>query len=169
MSRAFVKENDGEQAGDQLPDLPISPHPNYVTPSGLAKLEARRAAFQKERAALDPAGGDLTQASHIARLDQEIRYYDARIASAIPIDAKTIDHSQVAVGARVTVQDAQGETHHYRIVGEDEADAEAGLISWVSPLAKALLGARVDDHVIWKRPRGDVELDIIEIRYAPEA
>ena len=168
MSRAFVKETDGEQSGDQLPDLPISPHPNYVTASGLAKLEARRAEFQKERAQLDDAGGDLTQASHIARLDQEIRYYDARIASAIPIDLKAVDPSQVSVGARVTVQDAQGQTHHYRIVGEDEADADAGLISWVSPLAKALMGARVDDHVVWKRPRGDVELDIIEIGYPAE-
>ena len=109
MSRAFVKENDGEQSGDQLPDLPISPLPNYVTAPGLAKLEARRAALQAERAKLDEAGGDLTQASHIARLDQEIRYLDARIHSAIPIDPKAIDRGQVAVGAQVTVQDAAGQ------------------------------------------------------------
>lgn len=164
MSRAFVKESEDGQPGDQLPDLPISPHPNYVTASGLKKLEARRAAFKAERASLDARGGDLTQASHIARLEQEIRYLDARIASAIPIDLKAIDRSQVAVGARVTVQDGAGKTHHYRIVGEDEADAD-GLISWVSPLAKALMGARVDDHVVWKRPRGDLELDIIEVGY----
>jgi transcription elongation GreA/GreB family factor len=164
MSRAFVKENGEEQSGDALPDLPISPHPNYVTASGLAQLEARRVAFKNERAAFDARGGDLTQASHIARLDQEIRYLDARIASAIPIDLKAIDHSQVAVGADVTVEDADGRSHHYRIVGEDEADAE-GLISWVSPLAKALMGARVGDHVVWKRPRGDVELDIVTVTY----
>ncbi|HUA50721.1 MAG TPA: GreA/GreB family elongation factor [Candidatus Sulfotelmatobacter sp.] len=167
MSRAFVKENEDGPSGDQLPDLPISPHPNYVTASGLRKLEARRAAFKEERAKLDAGGGDLTQASHIARLEQEIRYLDARIASAIPVDLKAIDRGEVHVGARVTVQDGQGATHHYDIVGEDEADAD-GLISWVSPLAKALMGARVDDHVVWKRPRGDVELDIIEIAY-PEA
>jgi transcription elongation GreA/GreB family factor len=168
MSRAFVKESDGEQTGDQLPDLPISAHPNYVTAGGLAKLEARRAALQAERAQLERAGDDFAHASHIARLDQEIRYLDARIASAMPVDPKTIDHDLVGVGAQVTVRDAQGATHHYHIVGEDEADADAGLISWVSPLAKALMGARVDDHVVWKRPRGDLELDIVGISY-PEA
>jgi len=164
MSRAFVKDAEDEQSGDELPDLPISPHPNYVTASGLAQLEARRAALQAERHALKAADGDLVQASHIARLDQEIRYLDARIASAIPIDHKATDRSQVAVGAHVTVVDAQGQAHHYRIVGEDEADAES-LISWVSPLAKSLMGARAGDHVVWKRPRGDVELDILEIAY----
>jgi transcription elongation GreA/GreB family factor len=167
MSRAFVKENGEEQSGDALPDLPISPHPNYVTASGLAQLEARRAALQGERAGLGEHGGDLTHASHVARLDQEIRYLDARIASAIPIDLKAIDRGQVAVGAEVTVEDAAGTTHHYRIVGEDEADAES-LISWVSPLAKAMMGARVGDHVVWRRPRGDVELDIRSITY-PDA
>ena len=165
MSRAFVKESEDAQTGDELPDLPISPHPNYVTASGLAKLEARRASLQDERA--KEGEGDLTHASHIARLDQEIRYLDARIASAIPIDLKAIDRSQVAVGAHVTVQDGAGQTHHYHIVGEDEADAES-LISWVSPLAKAMMGARADDHVVWRRPRGDLELDVVAITY-PEA
>jgi transcription elongation factor GreB len=164
MSRAFVKENEDGPPGDELPDLPISPHPNYVTVSGLAQLEARRAALQAERHKLDAGDGDLVQASHIARLGQEIRYLDTRIASAIPIDLAAIDRGQVAVGAHVTVTDAQGQTHHYRIVGEDEADAES-LISWVSPLAKALMGTRVGDHVVWKRPRGEVELDIVEIAY----
>ncbi|MBV8168639.1 MAG: GreA/GreB family elongation factor [Alphaproteobacteria bacterium] len=164
MSRAFVKESDGEGSGDQLPDLPISAHPNYVTAGGLAKLEARRAALQAERAPLAAGGDAFAHASHIARLDQEIRYLDARIASALPVDPKTIDHDVVGVGAVVTVQDGDGATHHYHIVGEDEADAHA-LISWVSPLAKALMGKRVDDRVVWKRPRGDLELDIVEIRY----
>jgi len=167
MSRAFVKESDGEGPGDQLPDLPISAHPNYVTASGLAKLEARRAALQAERAPLAAGHDAFAHASHIARLDQEIRYLDARIASALPVDPKTIDHEVVGVGAVVTVQDTDGERHHYHIVGEDEADAR-GLISWVSPLAKALMGKRVDDRVVWKRPRGDLELDIVEIRY-PDA
>jgi transcription elongation GreA/GreB family factor len=165
MSRAFVKETDGEQAGDQLPDLPISAHPNYVTAAGLAKLEARRAALQAERAQAEQASDAFQHASHIARLAQEIRYLDARIASALPVDPKTIDHDRIGVGAVVTVQDAQGATHAYHIVGEDEADADAGLISWVSPLAKALMGRAVDDHVVWQRPRGDLELDIVEIRY----
>jgi transcription elongation GreA/GreB family factor len=168
MSRAFVKETDGEQSGDQLPDLPISAHPNYVTAGGLAKLEARRAALQAERAQLGAGGDAFAHASHIARLDQEIRYLDARIASALPVDPKTIDHEVVGVGAAVTVQDADGASHHYHIVGEDEADADHGLISWVSPLAKALMGKRVDDHVVWKRPRGDLELDIVTIAY-PDA
>lgn len=165
MSRAFVKDAEDQQTGDTLPDLPISTHPNYVTASGLAQLEARRAAAQAERATLTAAGGDLANASHIARLGQEIRYLDARIASALPVDPKTVDQSEVHVGARVTVRDAQGQSQDYRIVGEDQADADAGLISWVSPIAKALMGARVGDHVVWKRPRGDVELDVEAIAY----
>lgn len=165
MSRAFVKETDGEQAGDELPDLPISPHPNYVTAAGLAKLEARRGALQAERAQLEGAGDAFAHASHVARLAQEIRYLDVRIASALPIDPRTVDRAAVGVGAQVAVQDAQGGTHRYRIVGEDEADADAGLISWVSPLGKALMGARADDRVVWRRPRGDLELDIVEVSY----
>ena len=73
---------------------------------------------------------------------------------------------EVAFGATVRVADPQDEEREFTIVGEDELDAEHGRVSWVSPLAKALLGARVGDVILWRRPAGDVELEILAIRYA---
>ena len=71
----------------------------------------------------------------------------------------------MAFGAEVTVEDEDGEAKTYRIVGEDEADPDHGKVSWVSPLAKALIDARAGDLVIWERPTGEVELEIISIAY----
>jgi transcription elongation GreA/GreB family factor len=71
----------------------------------------------------------------------------------------------VHFGATVRAEDAEGRVHRFKIVGEDEADVATGKVSWVSPLAKALIGARVGDTVKWRRPAGEVELEILEISY----
>ena len=73
---------------------------------------------------------------------------------------------EVLFGATVTTEDERRTSTHFTIVGEDEADVGAGKVSWLSPLAKALIGARVGDSVRWRRPAGDVELKILTIRYA---
>jgi transcription elongation GreA/GreB family factor len=65
----------------------------------------------------------------------------------------------------VKVEDSDGRAHLFRIVGEDEADVASGKISFLSPLAKAMIGARAGDTVKWRRPAGEVELEILEIRY----
>ena len=163
MSRAFVKEPDGDMAGDEQPDLPQSPHPNYVTPEGLAELETRLAERGGRRQHL-AASDDLADKLPLAQVDRDIRYLKGRIERAIPVDAAGQPAGEVCFGALVGVADETGSEAQYAIVGEDEADAQRGKVSWVSPLARALVGARVGDVITWKRPSGDVELEVVSIR-----
>ena len=164
MSRAFVKDNDGD-ALDALPELPISTHPNYVTPQGLALLRERLAAVLGRRDALKLNEQDaLAQRNELAALERDLRYVNARVASAIEVDLAKQPHDRVAFGATVTVDSDEGE-RRWQIVGEDEADAEHGLVSYVSPLATALLGARVGDEVRWQRPAGDMTIEVVRIEY----
>jgi transcription elongation factor GreB len=164
MSRAFVREPDGDQVGDDLPELPVSPHPNYVTPGGLAALAARVADARARRGAAAKRG-DLTGKLALAQMDREIRYLEARVKSAIPVDPATQPRDQVAFGATVEAAEPDGRVRTFRIVGEDEADPAAGLISWISPLARAAAGATVGDVVTWRRPAGEVDLEIVAVRY----
>ncbi|MBI1219078.1 MAG: transcription elongation factor [Rhodobacteraceae bacterium] len=163
MSRAFVKEGTGEL--DPLPDLPLSPHPNYVTPSGLAQLRARLAEVQARLADLRARPDRLDKLPEAAA-ERDIRYLEARLRTAILVtpDAAPVE---VAFATAVTVADEDGTETVWRIVGEDEADAARGWIAPHSPLARALIGARVGDSVTWRRPNGAVELDILAIGPAP--
>jgi transcription elongation factor GreB len=161
MSRAFVKEDAGGL--DPLPDLPISPHPNYVTLSGLADLRARLAATQATLTALRARPERLDKLPEAAA-ERDIRYLEARLRSAIPVDPADHPGDEVSFGAWVTVADDDGHTTTYRITGEDEAHAAKGWIAPHSPLARALLGARVGDEVDWRRPNGSVTLQIIAIK-----
>lgn len=163
MSQAFVKEPDGDAVADDQPELPISRHANYVTPEGLAQLKASLAGFQDKRRELDE--DNLLNKLPLSQIGREIRYFEARINQAILVDLSRQPPGEVAFGAAVSVEDEDGETKTYRIVGEDEADPDQGKVSWVSPLAKAMLNARVGDLVIWERPTGELELEIISITY----
>ncbi len=163
MSRAFVKESDSA-SGSELPDRPISPHANYVTPAGLAQLRQRLAEANQRKQALAAAGDDIEAADALRMLRRDLRWLEARVGSARLVDPAQQPRDRVAFGATVEVADADGE-HEFRIVGEDEADAEQGRISYVSPLARALLGARVGDEVVWKRPAGDLNVELLAIRY----
>lgn len=163
MSRSFVKDAD-ESVGERLPDIPLSEHPNYVTPRGLAQLRARLIAARERRDALRIAADTLPQQSELASLERDVRWLNARVGSAIEVDLSQQPRERVAFGAVVTVDSDEGEAR-YRIVGEDEADVEHGLVSYVSPLAQALLGARVGDEVLWQRPAGDVSVEIVAIEY----
>ena len=164
MSGAFVKEPDGDMVGDDQPELPQSPHPNYVTPAGLAELEARLAEQMERRHHLS-ASDDLADKLPLAQVDREIRYLNGRIQGAIPVDGADQPADEVCFGALVGVADETGLVAEYAIVGEDETDARQGKVSWVSPLARALVGARVGDVITWKRPSGDVELEVVSIRH----
>lgn len=156
MSRAFVKESDGD-AADDWPLRPSSPHPNRVTRRGLSQLHAR---LVHERQRLV----GIESVSDRRRIEGEIAWLEARIAAAIvvPLPAQ---RDRVGFGATVTVQCEGGAPRDYRIVGEDEAAPDQGSVSWVSPLARALDGARVGDIVTWSRPAGEVELEVLGIRY----
>jgi len=163
MSRAFVKEQDAGPE-DGTGELPLSPHPNYVTPRGLAQLRARQEQAQQRLATLprESFGAELEK----ARIERELRWLAARVNSVILVDPARQPVDRVAFGAEVELADAAtGAGQRYRIVGEDEADPEHGLVSWVSPLARALGGARVGDIVTWPRPAGELELEVLAIRY----
>lgn len=165
MSRAFVSESDTEAAADILPELPVSRHPNYVTRHGLRLLADRLAAAQAEQQRLMAAPDDPAKELRLAHLGREIRYLEARIERAIPVNPAQHPADEVAFGAVVDVIDRGGAHHRFAIVGEDEADVEHGKVSWVSPLARALIGSGVGDTVLWRRPAGEVELEIEAIRY----
>jgi transcription elongation GreA/GreB family factor len=165
MSRAFVSESDTDAAADSLPELPQSPHPNYVTRRGLRLLEERLAAAQQEHRRLEAQPDDPARDLRLAHVARDIRYLEARLERAIPVDPAQQPTDEVTFGAEVSVRDAQGAHHRFTIVGEDEADAEKGKVSWVSPLARALTGSGVGDVVLWRRPAGEIALEIEAIRY----
>ncbi len=165
MSRAFVKEDDANTSGEELPERPQSPHPNYVTPTGLAQLQAQLAELQAQRQEQMAHPEGILAEEHLKPLERDIRYFQERIERAIVIDLAAQPRDKVAFGAIVTTVDDDDEKRKFAIVGEDEADPAAGKISWVSPLAAALVGASVGDTVVWKRPAGDRNLEITAIKY----
>jgi transcription elongation factor GreB len=163
MSRAFIKEPDGDQPPEDLPDRMHSPHVNYVTPAGLRQLAERVDHLRSRRQALagSTAAPDQQQLRIIAR---DLRYYEERVRRAVLIDPAGQPADEVHFGAVVAVETPEGRRMTFAIVGEDEADAARGKISWVSPLAMALDEARVGDTVTWKRPAGELALTVVAIR-----
>ncbi len=167
MSRGFVKEDDLEHAGTDVPERPISAHPNYVTANGYAQLKALEAELEQKRTALGANRDAVGTQQQLAVINRDLRYITARLESALVVKptVTTPDASanQVLFGATVSVEDENGDRHSYEIVGEDEADIHANKVSWTSPLAKALIGHKVGESVIWQRPAGNVNLEIIAI------
>lgn len=150
MNKAFVNDDDEGQI-DVLPDREIPPHPNLVTAEGLAQIERMQADLSKQLTDAE-AREDLTAQAHIAR---DLRYWTARRSNAelVPVPK---DKSKVAFGLHVTIERDDGRKQTFRIVGLDEADPEKGSISYVSPMAKALMAKSVGDvvHV----GQGDAEI-----------
>jgi transcription elongation GreA/GreB family factor len=144
MSVAFTKEQDSESAAADLPDRPVSTHPNLVTPLGLAQIEAElaaaRAAYSAAQAG-DDVGADRTA---MARATRELRYWSARRSSAQLVVSQA-GTGKVVFGGAVTFERDDGRKQTFRIVGEDEADPAKGAVSYVSPLAQALMGKEVGD------------------------
>jgi transcription elongation GreA/GreB family factor len=165
MSRAFVKENDLEHAGIGIPERPISDEPNYVTPNGLKMLNEKIDVLEIEREVLKNKKDDPIAKQKIAIVERDMRYYAARIESAILTTPKDEDHSIVLFGAIVTVEDEEGNLSAYEIVGEDEADIHQGKVSYLSPLAESLIGSKLGDEVTWEKPMGDAYLTIQKIEY----
>ncbi|MDR3508540.1 MAG: transcription elongation factor GreA [Caulobacteraceae bacterium] len=144
MSVAFTREEDSEAAAADLPDRPISAHPNLVTAEGLAQLEAALAAARAAYAAAQTEGGVSADRTAMARATRDLRYYGARRASAQLVE-KQSGGERVVFGCAVTFEREDGRVQTYRIVGEDEADPARGSVSYVSPLAQALLHKAVGD------------------------
>ena len=167
MSRAFVKEDDQRQAGDELPERTQSPHPNYVTAQGLSDLKREFEALTAQRKATLQGADAIAEEEGLRGIDRNLRYMAARIACAIRVDPADQPVDAVAFGATVCVRDPDGSERGFTIVGEDQADAERGMASWVSPLARALRSAQVGDSVKWKRPACDLDIEIVSIEYSP--
>jgi transcription elongation GreA/GreB family factor len=165
MSRGFVKEDDLEHAGTDLPERPISEHPNYVTLVGLQQLEGEANALDRERASLVGQKDSETAKQRLAAVDRDLRYLSARLEQVILVEHAKQDKSTVLFGMRVQVEDEEGELLQFHIVGEDEADITKQKVSYISPIAKALIGRKMGDSVMWQRPAGAIELVIIEISY----
>ena len=165
MSRAFVKENDLEHAGIDIPERPLSEEPNYVTPHGLSLLNQTIDKLEKEREALITKKDDPMVRQKIAMIERDMRYFSARIESAILTNPQEEDPSHVLFGAKVTVEDEDGTLLTFEIVGEDEANIHEGRVSYLSPLAEALLGGAVGDEVVWEKPMGNSYLTIQKISY----
>ncbi len=165
MSQAFVKEQDDSALVNKLPDRPQSGHPNYMTPQGLVQLHDKVHVLQESRAALVEAPDDPMKQQRLAEVERDLRYYQGRIERAVVVDLAKQPADEVHFGAIVQVRDEKGETLEFTIVGEDEGDVGSAKVSWVSPLAKAMLGAKVGDIVTWQRPAGNLELEITRIRY----
>ena len=164
MSRAFVKDDNEDRPSEELPERPISSEPNYVTPEGHELLRTKVELLSAEHAQLKQAGEDFDK-PRLAVVERDLRYFQARLDRAIPVDVSNEPSDEVHFGATVKTEDENGNVETCTIVGEDEADAAKGKVSWLSPLAKALIGAKVDDIVTWNRPAGAVNLEVLEIRY----
>ncbi len=151
MSRAFVKEDTGESLED-LPDRPVSEHRNLVTADGLAAIEAEverlTAAYAEAQTSADRAA--------LQKIARDLRYWSQRLGSA-ELMPEPADTGTVQFGSRVTLVRSDGRRVTYSIVGEDEADPAKGSISYVAPLARALVGKREGDTV--RMGTGDAEIE----------
>ena len=154
MSRAFVKEPDGAEAAE-LPDRPISEHPNLVTPQGLAQIEDTLTRLHEQHAHAQ-ASGDRAALASVGR---DLRYWTARRSTAQVMPAPE-DTEKVQFGSTVTIVRDDGRRQTFRIVGEDEAEPAQGTLSYVSPVARALLNKAVGDVIT----AGSGEAEIVEIR-----
>lgn len=180
MSKAFVKESedlDGEET-DGAPAMPAG-FKNYISPTGYARLkEEALHLLNVERpevtrtVAWAASNGDRSENAdyiygkkRLREIDRRIRFLTKRLESAEVVEFAGRDSDQVFFGATVTVEDGAGEEHTYRIVGVDEIDTARGHISWISPMAKALLKSRIGDTVVVKTPLGPQEVEITDVRY----
>ena len=166
MSRAFVKESDDDLAAGELPERPLPPHANYVTPRGLELLQARMRELSGTHEQMKrTADEDSAARQKLRETERDLRYVHAQLERATLVDTAHQPRDEVHFGAVVTIEDEEGLEQVFAIVGDDEADVAAGKISWATPLARAMMGAKVGETIVWSRPTGEAELTIVGIRY----
>lgn len=164
MSRAFVRESDDRPElaiARQLSALPVGAK-NYLTVDGAMRLrDELRRLIEHERPRLVGASDDADAKRRLLALDQ----LEQSLQSAEVVAPPAGPTSAVRFGATVTVRREDGEEDQYRIVGVDETDVDRGWVSWLSPIAKALLNAQLGERVRFKFPSGDEQLEIVRIHY----
>jgi transcription elongation factor GreB len=179
MSKAFVKEEHDEPDNEVPPPAPPPGGKNYITPAGYARLEAElRDLVEVQRpevvktVAWAASLGDRSENAdylygkrRLREIDRRVRFLIKRLESAEIVRSAGRDTDQVFFGATVRLKTASGEKS-ITIVGVDEVDPSSGRVSWVSPIAKALLKAREGDTVTLRSPAGEERLEILEVTYA---
>jgi transcription elongation factor GreB len=182
MSKAFTKESDGGD-DDDLPEesggLPLSAK-NYMTPAGFARMrEELDALMRKERPEVvkvvnwAASNGDRSEngdyiygKKRLREIDRRVRYLSKRLANAEVVDAaKRARTEQIFFGATVTYANGRGEERTITIVGVDEVALDRGHVSWISPIAKALLKAEEGDVVKMRTPAGMEQIEIVKVVY----
>ncbi|WP_241069703.1 transcription elongation factor GreB [Achromobacter insuavis] len=181
MNKAFVKESDNED-DDDLPQAQALPAgtKNYMTPEGYERLRGELTHLMNvERPSVvqvvswAASNGDRSEngdylygKKRLREIDRRMRFLTKRLDIAEVVDpAAQPNRDQIFFGATVLYSDKAGEDHTVTIVGVDEAEPLAGKISWISPVARALIKAREGDTVVLRTPGGVEELDILEVRY----
>jgi len=178
MSKAFVKEETATSEADAPAPQKVPAGKNYITPAGYARLEAElRGLVEVERpevvktVAWAASLGDRSENAdyiygkrRLREIDRRVRFLIKRLESAQVVHSAGRDSDQVFFGATVKLKSASGEKT-VTIVGIDEVDPAHGRVSWVSPIAKALLKAREGDSVTLRSPAGEEQLEILEVSY----
>ena len=181
MNKAFVRETDGEDEEELQPSLALPAGTrNYISPAGHARLKSELEELVKrerphivEIVSWAASNGDRSENGdyiygkrRLREIDRRIRFLTKRLEIAEIVDPlRQGDNDQVFFGACVTIADAEGGENTYTIVGVDETDAARGYISWVSPLARAVIKSREGDSVRFQSPVGIREIDIIQVVY----
>ena len=181
MNKAFVRESDGDDEEALSPSLKLPPgSKNYITPAGHARLkEELEQLVKRERpnvveiVAWAASNSDRSENGdyiygkrRLREIDRRIRFLTKRLDIAEVVDPlRQGDNDQVFFGAQVTIADSGGEENTYTIVGVDEADVMRGRISWISPLARALIKSREGDSIRFQSPVGIREIDILAVVY----
>lgn len=180
MNKAFVRESDVDE--DDAPETPAETSPtgrNYVTPAGYARMKAElKALVEVERpevvrtVAWAASNGDRSEngdylygKKRLREIDRRVRFLIKRLESAEVVDSAGRDIDQVYFGATVRVRAAGGAEREVTIVGIDEVDTAKGRVSWISPIARALIKAREGDSVVLRTPAGEEQIEILEVRY----
>jgi transcription elongation factor GreB len=181
MSKAFTRESDAESDDDAPEPVVPAGQKNYLSPAGFARLKAElRELVEVERPEVvrtvswAASNGDRSENGdyiygkrRLREIDRRVRYLIKRLEAAEVVHSAGRDSDQVFFGASVTIRSAAHGERTLTIVGLDEVDASRGRVSWVSPIARALIKAREGDEVLLRTPAGDERLDILSVRYGP--
>jgi len=179
MSKAFVRESEDDE--QPLAEQAPTPARNYISPAGYARLRAelkqlvelerpevvRTVSWAAKNGDRSENGDYLYGKKRLREIDRRVRFLIKRLEAAEVVDSAGRDSDQIFFGSTVTVRTKNGEKRTITIVGVDETDTAKGRVSWISPVARALIKAREADKVLLRTPAGPEELEVLEVRYDP--
>jgi transcription elongation factor GreB len=180
MSKAFTRESEDDGEEPQAEPAP-PPAKNYISPAGYARLKAelkllveterpevvRTVSWAAKNGDRSENGDYLYGKKRLREIDRRVRFLIKRLEAAEVVDSAGRDSDQIFFGSTIRIKTKEGGERTVTIVGIDETDSPRNRISWISPVAKALIKAREGDTVALKTPGGVEELEILEVRYDP--